>query len=492
MNYTLKDKYDVIVIGSGMSGLTSALLFANKGKKAAVFEQSLVVAPLLAGFNRQGVHFETGFHYSGVLGKDEAGGYMFKKLGLDVPVEACDPDGYDNAYLVKSKRVFKIPSGYERLEKRLIEFFPHEEQGIKKYLSMVREEIKGKPFLNFHKKWHSNEELFQFLSSGKTLDEVLNECFTEPELKTLLSFTSVLYGVPPKEASFMLHCCCSGIMYESAWKLKGGGDRLVDIFIKALKEKGTEIFTDKKVLKIEENGAIKKVICADGSHSNCDICVSAVHPKEFIKIAPQGVYRKKNIERINTMKETRGFFMLFGVIKGDFFGQNVNNAGFLDSEGLLNGFKDFMYVNVNSGKIFSRKSSENSRVICAVLSVDSDEKFWNIPENEYKTKKEKFTNEIKTRLDLQWPGISKNIKFIEASTPRTFKRYVNYYGSYGIMRRHNYANVIPITKVPGLFLVGQSIIAPGLVGAMISAFLLDKLIDRQNDIKENISLTTSA
>ncbi|MDR1195067.1 MAG: NAD(P)/FAD-dependent oxidoreductase [Endomicrobium sp.] len=484
MNDGHKNKYEVIIIGSGIAGLTSALLFANKGKKVAVFEQSPVIAPLFSGFNRRGVHFETGFHYSGVLGPDEVGGQMFKMLGLDVPVEMCNPDGYDNGYLVKSKRVFKIPTGYERLEKKLIEFFPHEAEGIKKYLRMVREEIDAIPFLNFHKKQYSREELFKFIGSGKTFDEVLNECFTDAELKTLLSFTSVLYGVPPKEASFMFHCCCGGIMYESAWKLKDGGDGLIDIFVKALKEKGVDIFTGKKAVNIEETGGIKKVFFEDGSHYLCDMCAAAVHPKEFIKIAPQDVYRQKNIDRIKAMEETRGFFILFGVMEGDFFGQEINNAGFLDTDGLAGGFKDFMYVNVHSGRILpgyaaDKKSVENSKVICVVLSVDSDDNIWNAPENEYKVKKAEMEQKIKTRLDAQWPGISEKIKFMETATPRTFKHYVNYYGSYGIKRKHNEAGVMPITKTPGLFLIGQSTVAPGLIGAMISAFLLDKLIERQ-------------
>ena len=52
-------KYDTVIIGSGISGLTSAILCAKKGLKTAVIEQSSNIAPLFSGFTRKDVHFET-------------------------------------------------------------------------------------------------------------------------------------------------------------------------------------------------------------------------------------------------------------------------------------------------------------------------------------------------------------------------------------------------------------------------------------------------
>ncbi|MDR3113249.1 MAG: FAD-dependent oxidoreductase, partial [Endomicrobium sp.] len=366
--------YDVIVIGSGISGLTSALLFAKRGKKVAVFEQAPLIAPLFSGFTRNGVHFDTGFHYSGVLGPDEVGGYMFKQLGVDVEVEQCDTDGYDFAYFEKSKRIFKIPSGYERLEQRLIEYFPKEKDGIKKYMSLVGKEIASIPFLNFHKRKYTLEEMYYFISSSKTLREVLDECFQDEELKAFLSFGTILYGVEPSSASFMLHCCCNGIMYESVWKFKNGSESLVHAYVKALKENKIDVFTNKKAVKIKCVGEKKTIVFEDGLSASCDICVASIHPKEFIKIAPEGTYRKKTVERINSFEETRSFFMLFAKAKQSLFDKSLNNVGVLQQDGLKNDFKDFMYINA---------AGKNHDALSVVLSVDSDEKLWNLPQDEY-------------------------------------------------------------------------------------------------------------
>jgi all-trans-retinol 13,14-reductase len=469
-------KRDVIVIGSGISGLTSALLFAKKGRKVAVFEQAPLIAPLLAGFDRQGVHFDTGFHYSGALGKDEVGGFMFKELGLDIPVELCKEDGYDNMRLLTSGRNFKMPLGMKRAGEKLCQYFPKEKDGIKKYLDLTKKIIDGVPFLNFHRKSFENEDFFRFVSEKTTLADVLNDCFKDEELKTLLSFSSVLYGTPPDKISFFLHCCCSGIMFDSVWKIKGGVPALTDAFKKALCDYGAELFTDKKAVKIEASGnCVKTVRFEDGSYCDCDICVSSIHPKEFVKIAPPETYRDKKRLRILDMPETDGFFILYGLLDKMVEDEGVNNAAFREAGDFKKNNKDFMYINFADGNSGPKKKPQ---AVCAVLSVDSSKESWDIAKKDYAVKKEALSALLKKQVEDLWPEFAKNIRYVDTATPATFKRYVNYYGSYGVMHTVDSAALLPITKIRGLYAVGQAVVSPGLIGAMISSFLLDKMLQR--------------
>jgi len=114
------------------------------------------------------------------------------------------------------------------------------------------------------------------------------------------------------------------------------------------------------------------------------------------------------------------------------------------------------------------------------MSVDSDEKLWNLPPEEYAKRKIEYAQKIKNEFDKFWPDVFNKIEILDSATPQTFKKWVNYYGAYGIKRKLNAVSVIPLTKIPGLFLTGQALVSPGLIGAMISAFLLDKIIERAN------------
>ena len=61
------ETYDVIVIGSGLSGLFSALLLAKVGKKVCVLEKNQQYGGNLQTFKLNHILFDTGVHYVGSL-----------------------------------------------------------------------------------------------------------------------------------------------------------------------------------------------------------------------------------------------------------------------------------------------------------------------------------------------------------------------------------------------------------------------------------------
>jgi all-trans-retinol 13,14-reductase len=465
------NKYDVAIIGSGISGLSSALLFAKRGKKTVVFEQASKIAPLLSGFDRKEFHFETGFHYSGALGDGEAGGFLFRELGISIPLEKYDDNVYDEMHLLKSNRIFKIPVGKQNLIDKFIEFFPKEKEKIIQYFNLIDATIKQTPFLNIHKKGFLKDDIFRFNPDKTSLKEVLDSFFIDDELKALLSFSSVLYGTPPSKAAFSMHCSCAGIMNESIWKIKGGALSLVNIMQTALKEKGVDVFLNKRVSKIEIKGNEKILHFSDGSQTQCDMCVSSIHPKEFIKIAPPNVFRTKSLERIENIPETPGFFTIYAAHKNRAAFFNCTNKAFLKPDSYENDHKDFMYINF---------SNFHPQSLSLTLTVPSDKEFWDIPKNEYEKKKKKLILEIKNNTQKYMDFDFESIEILDASTPLTMKKYTGYYSCYGLMHQNIDANILPITKISGLFLIGQGVLSPGILGSMISSFLLDKII-YQND-----------
>jgi len=473
--------FDAVVIGSGISGLTSALLLAKRGKKVAIVEQAPHIAPLIAGFDRtvsigtevHKAHFESGFHYSAGLGENEICDFMFKELGMNIPAELCNKDNSDEIHLLKSGKIFKMPVGRQNFQKKLEEAFPEEKAGIAFFLNDVDETMDKMPFLNLNKRDYTYKELLTWSGDGRTLQEVLDKYFKALEIKALFSFLTILYGTPPSKTPFFLYCGCCGLMFESVWKIKGGARTLVDSYKEALEKSNVAVFTGKKAVKIEldEKTSNKKIMFSDGSEIICKTCVSSVHPKEFVKIAPEGTYRKNGAERINNMEETPGFFVLYGVLTNGKRYLNTNTS-FLTSDNFKDvypeGSEKIMYVNF---------SDTEPQCVCAVMFENPDEKEWNIPPKDYIEKKNKKADEIKKTLKDVYPELADNVKFCDAATPRTFKKYVNYYSGYGIMHTVDNLAVLPATKIPGLFLTGQATVAPGLMGAMLSAFLLDKIMD---------------
>ena len=62
---------DSVVIGSGISGLTTAALLAKNGHSVVILEKDGKPGGALRRFSRSGIPFDIGFHYTGGLGEKQ-------------------------------------------------------------------------------------------------------------------------------------------------------------------------------------------------------------------------------------------------------------------------------------------------------------------------------------------------------------------------------------------------------------------------------------
>ena len=117
----MKKEYDILVIGSGLGGLVSALILAKEGMKVCVLEKNNQYGGNLQTFSRDKLIFDTGVHYLGGLSKGQNLHQFFSYLGIidDLELQKMDEDGYD-----------KITFGYDEIE------YPHA-QGYENFVEQL-------------------------------------------------------------------------------------------------------------------------------------------------------------------------------------------------------------------------------------------------------------------------------------------------------------------------------------------------------------------
>ncbi len=91
-------------------------------------------------------------------------------------------------------------------------------------------------------------------------------------------------------------------------------------------------------------------------------------------------------------------------------------------------------------------------------------------------------------------GPLKGLKILDAYTPLTLRDWVNSPegSAYGVLRSASQmlaAALLNRTSVKGLYLAGQSVLAPGIIGTIMGSFSTVKLIVGTKEFRERIQIT---
>jgi len=477
-------KYDYVIIGAGVSGMTTAIILAKNGFDVALVEKSKKTAPLIRGFTRNGIYFDTGFHHTGSLGKNEILDILFHYLGLSdrLEKEPYDPDGFDLLRCLQTDFEFRFPYGYERIQQRLLEKFSSEAKAIKEYLATVKDTFDSFPYINLDP--DGLDIGIQKSVQGPSLKELLDRLTDNQKLKWVLSLHCLLHGVPPEEAPFAYHACVVGSYYESVHRIKGGGMCLAKAYDSQLKELGVDVYCGQSATEIcmSSDRSPSGVRLKDGTELNCRGCVSTIHPRSFLNLLADTTFRPAYRKRLQQLEETGSAFILYAGCSTLPQSLTRNNL-LLTSDWDLTGLrpKDALenrplYV-CQAHQPDGKTSSKGLIGIVPARRGQVDRWSDSMPGNrpqDYIQFKENTGNRLQRYIEKCVPEIAGNILFTECSTPLTLRDFANNpFGSiYGVKHKIGQYNPIPVTKVKSLFLAGQATVAPGILGTVISAFLV--------------------
>ncbi len=476
--------YDCLVIGAGISGLSSSIILSRNGLKTALVEKSLKTGPLVRGFRRKGHYFDTGFHHAGGIGEGSSGRVMLNYLGIGrhLNIIPFSPDCFDIIKFTDSSFEFRFPTGYENIQDRLSEVFPDDLHAIDGYIREIKRQCSLLPFLNLDADLKGMNILENV--HGSNLDEFLTRLTKNPYLKSVLGIHCMLNGVPSSEQGLNNYAYIVGPYYESASYIEGGGSALISAFEKTAKENGVDIFTGKDAAELlfSSSGDLTGIRFKDGSDIGCRNIISTVHPMNMLKIVPESMFRSSYVSRIRGLDETPSAFILFGISEVDLKGVFGFSLHLIPAMGP--DFGDFKRpveerpVNIIVSMPEGEKSSQGKTFVVICPAIIKEMGLWkdstrrNRPP-EYNAFKEQIRERMLSHVEASFPALAGKIHAIDCSTPLTLRDYSGSpFGSmYGAKHRVEQYNPFPMTKIPGLYLAGQSIVAPGLLGTMISAFL---------------------
>ena len=425
----------VAILGGGLSGLICALMLEKKGYNPTIFERNSMVGGVCNSFFRKGVLFDIGFHYSGSFAKGQYLYTMFERYNLKNKLKLSKYDPiFDSLYI--DNEVFHIPNSSIAFETMLKKRFPQEKQAIEKFF----DECRNASIIS------ANAPV-----DPRSLDEVLTYFKNSTLKKILLHFTVFFSKKQFKEASFDIYAKMMIAMLDGTRKIDGGGKALIDA-IKSLLKKSI-IKTKSEVTEIITEGKRVKALKYNNKIEEFDAYISTIHPKTLSKlVTSENRSINRYFQHIKSLEETPSVFAIFCLIEKEI----KNNLYFYDDE----------YIAILPSHHY------NGKTVATVLVECDYNSYVNLEKSAYKEKKAKECHKHIERLKcLDDFG---NIEIIDASTPLTKQRYSNgCNGSlYGILcssKQKRLSMLMPKSRFENLYLTGENIIAPGLLGCWLGS-----------------------
>lgn len=457
----LKPHYDIVVIGSGLAGLTAANTLAKMGHSMLLLEQHANFGGMATWFTRSGGHlFDISLHGFPIGMIKSCRKYwtqeiadsiiQLKHIRFDNPQFSLETtfDINDFKQILKSR--FEIPT-----------------ETVEKFFTTVRA-------MNFYDDQSlTTRQLFERFFPGR--DDVIR-LLMEPIAYangSTLDDPAITYGI-----------VFSNFMSKGVYTFKGGTDDLIKKMRAEAQRNGVTLRSNACVDKILVRDRRAAGVVANGREIAARAVLSNANLKHTIlrMVGPENLspefYAEADAVRLNNSSAQ----VYMGIRKGE----KIDHVGDLLFTSVLPRFdSDALCARTVTSRTFSiyypdiRPGSDRYSIVSSTNANYSD---WaNLTPEEYDAEKQKLIRETVAALEKYLPGVTNKIDHLEASTPRTFEHYTMHMhgASFGTKFEGLKVSMDLPNQVRGLFHAGSvGIIMSGWLGAVNYGVIVANNVDK--------------
>ena len=500
---TLEERYDAIVIGSGMSGLTTAACLSKVGQRVLVLEQHYTAGGFTHTYARKGYEWDVGLHYIGDVHRRHSTLRQLFDYVSDGALQWAQTDEvYDRIYL--GSESFDLVAGVQRFRQQMVRYFPEEGQAIDRYLELIRAVSRSTSMFFLHKalpdglaKVLRRPLTRRFLQySDQTTESVLLTLTKNTKLIAVLTGQWGDFGLPPKSSSFAMHAIVVKHYLAGASYPVGGPSAIARSIEAVIKKSGGQVVTNAAVERIiVEQDQAMGVRLRGGQEIRAKSVISSVGVENtFRRLLDQATVDRHGFGRqLESIQPTIAHIGVYIGLRATAqeLGLTTTNLWLYPDEhhdanlARMQEPGDFpvIFISFPSGKDpeWDKKFPGKSTIELVVPAPYSWFKAWEGSPwqrrgGDYAKLKQDLLEALLLRLYRIHPQLIGKIDYAELSTPLSTAHFSGYqageiYGINHTPRRFRAQWLRPSTPIKHLYLTGQDIVTCGVGGALIAGVL---------------------